>query len=256
MRTVRLSFGIFALTSLFLGGCSAPSFSGLFDYSNSSSDQAPKNLASKALLRSPLANPEFVVSSGKSPLPIVPLNITPEVRKEIARYTTRNRGCITNSLNNRKPHHDLMKEIFRDEGVPEELINVALLESQFNPRAKSPAGAKGMWQFMSGTGRLYGLTVKGNKDERTDPILSTIAAAKHLRDLYNEFNDWHLALAAYNAGPARVSKALEKSGADSFWELARSGALPQETLNFVPKFIASTIIMQQPKSFGFADAVG
>lgn len=254
MRTIRFSAIVFSVVTLFLGGCSAPSISGLFEY-NTPTDQAPKNLASKSLLRNPMAS-TTVVSTGKPPLPVVPLNITPEVRKEIARYTTRNRGCITNSINNRKQHHDLMKEIFRDEGIPEELINVALLESQFNPRAKSPAGAKGMWQFMSGTGRLYGLTVSGKKDERTDPILSTIAAAKHLRDLYKEFNDWHLALAAYNAGPARVSRALEKSGADTFWELARSGALPQETLNFVPKFIASTIIMQRPQSFGFADSVG
>ena len=254
MRLLRCSIWLLALATLSLSGCSAPSLSGVFDFSGS--NQAPKTLATKALARSPLATDDTLVSQGKSPLPIVPLNITPEVRKAIALYTTRNRGCIVNSLNNRKPHLDLMREIFRNEGVPEELINVALLESQFNPKAKSSMGAKGMWQFIAGTGRIYGLKVSKKNDERTDPILSTIAAAKHLRDLYNEFHDWHLALAAYNAGPARVSKAMERSGADSFWELAKSNALPQETLNFVPRFIASAIIMQQPGSFGFADPVG
>ncbi len=185
----------------------------------------------------------------KTALPVVPLNITPEVRREIARFTNSNRKSIERALEN--PYNELMKEVFRDEGIPEELINVALLESQFNPNARSPMGAKGIWQFMPSTGRLYGLKVGGGKDERTDPILSTIAAAKHLKDLYAKFGDWHLALAGYNAGPYRVSKAMKNTNATGFWELSRKGAIPKETSMFVPKFIASTIILQHPKRFGF-----
>lgn len=191
-----------------------------------------------------LAKSDIVTS-----LPIVPLNVTPEVRREIARFTESNRKSIEKALSN--PYLDLMKEVFRDEGVPEELINIALLESQFNPHARSPMGAKGIWQFMPQTGRLYGLQVSSGKDERSDPILSTIAAAKHLKDLYSKFGDWHLALAGYNAGPYRVSQAMKSSKAQNFWELSRKGLIPRETSIFVPKFIASTIILQHPEKFGF-----
>lgn len=211
-----------------------------------------------SLPRAPLSNLKREQHAAKvlakseiaSALPVVPLNITPEVRKQIAWFTSSNRKSIERALDN--PYNELMREVFRDEGVPEELINVALLESQFNPQARSPMGAKGIWQFMPSTGRLYGLHVGPSKDERTDPILSTIAAAKHLKDLYAKFGDWHLALAGYNAGPYRVSRAMKSTNADDFWELSRSGAIPRETSNFVPKFIASTIILQHPEKFGFA----
>jgi membrane-bound lytic murein transglycosylase D len=99
---------------------------------------------------------------------------------------------------------------------------------------------------------MYGLHVGPSKDERTDPILSTIAAAKHLKDLYAQFGDWHLALAGYNAGPQSVLQAMKSTNSDDFWELSRRGAIPRETSNFVPKFIASTIILQHPEKFGFA----
>lgn len=186
-------------------------------------------------------------------LPKVPLVVTPEVKKEMNSYLSKNRASIELAMKNREPHLDLMREIFRDEGVPEELINVALLESKFDPTAKSPAGAKGMWQFMKGTAKLYGLEVGMFEDQRKDPVLSTVAAARHLKDLYGQFRDWYLALAAYNAGPASITRAMRNAGAEDFWALARSKSLKSETAQFVPKFIASAIILNNPSDYGFED---
>lgn len=238
--------------TILLTGCSVVDHAWLSDSASNSDKYArsefPKLISQHNADEVPGAV-KVVKSDGR--LPIVPLNITPEVRREIKRYTSQNRKCIENALNNRKQHYDLMGQIFKNEGVPEELINVAMLESQFNPQAKSPAGARGMWQFMAGTGRLYGLKVSKKQDDRLNPLLSTIAAAKHLKDLYNDFGDWHLALAAYNAGPNKIKKSLEKTGTDTFWEISRKGELSKETQDFVPRFIASALIMGQPEQFGF-----
>jgi len=188
-------------------------------------------------------------------LPKVPLVLTPEVKKEMNAYLSKNRACIELAMRNREEHLDTMREIFRDEGVPEELINVALLESKFDPTAKSPAGAKGMWQFMKGTAKIYGLEVGMFEDQRKDPVLSTLAAARHLKDLYGQFRDWYLALAAYNAGPASIDKAMKRARAEDFWQLVRTNSLNSETAAFVPKFIASAIILNNPSDYGFGDEV-
>ncbi|HXE76258.1 MAG TPA: lytic transglycosylase domain-containing protein [Candidatus Xenobia bacterium] len=128
-----------------------------------------------------------------------------------------------------------LSESFEAEGVPVELLAVGWVESRFNPRALSPRGARGAWQFMPETARRYGLQVDARRDERTDFTLSTRAAARHLADLYRQFGDWPLVLAAYNAGAGRVERALARSGRRDFFELRPW--LPAETREFVPSVL-------------------
>jgi membrane-bound lytic murein transglycosylase D len=166
---------------------------------------------------------------------------------------TKDRGTVVQVLEKHSEHADALSKVFEGEGVPAELLTVAAVESGFNPVAKSPAGARGMWQFMSTTARSYGLKVSPRKDERLDPELSTVAAAKHLRSLFLTFNDWNLALAAYNAGAGAINRAVARHGESDFWEISRSGSISGETRRFVPKVIALSMIVQDPEKFGFND---
>jgi membrane-bound lytic murein transglycosylase D len=128
--------------------------------------------------------------------------------------------------------------ILRAHGLPEELIAVVAVESGFRPSVLSPKGARGLWQLMPETARRYGLAVGREADERLDPLKSTHAAARYLSDLYAQFADWPLALAAYNAGEQRVERALSRMGARDFWTLARHAALPKETRAYVPAVLS------------------
>jgi membrane-bound lytic murein transglycosylase D len=148
-------------------------------------------------------------------------------------------------------YRPMMERILKEEGVPLDLIYLAQAESAFLPRAVSRAKARGMWQFISSRGKEYGLRQTWWVDERSDPEKSTRAAARHLKDLYEEFNDWYLAMAAYNAGPYRVEQALKKAKATTFWQLADKRALPKETINYVPTILAFAIIGNKPESYGF-----
>ncbi|NMC61947.1 MAG: lytic transglycosylase domain-containing protein [SAR324 cluster bacterium] len=176
-------------------------------------------------------------------LPDVQLLMTPEVEKEM-RLFVRDRGSLRLGLRNRKRYLKMMKEVFRDEGVPSRLINLAFVESKYQAAAESSAGAVGVWQFMKDTAVLYGLEINFSEDQRKDPILSTIAAARYLYDLYVRFNDWYLALAAYNRGPSAIEDAMRRTGAKTFFELARSGSLCSETRRYVYKFLAISIILE------------
>jgi soluble lytic murein transglycosylase-like protein len=129
------------------------------------------------------------------------------------------------------------RKIFAEQDVPSELLVIAGVESRFNARALSPKGALGLWQFMPGTARRYGLRVDLQSDERVDPEKETRAAARYLRDLHLRFGDWLLALAAYNAGEDAVQSAIERSGATDFWSLRSRRLLPQETRNYVPSVL-------------------
>jgi membrane-bound lytic murein transglycosylase D len=147
----------------------------------------------------------------------------------------------------------MIKGILRDEGVPEDLAYLVLIESGFNPRARSPRGATGLWQFMRGTGRRYGLRIDRWVDERRDPEKSTHAAARYLRDLHTIFNSWELAIAAYNAGDARISKGLRRRKVESFWELCRYPDLKRENKDFLPKFAAALKIAKDPEGHGYSN---
>ena len=143
----------------------------------------------------------------------------------------------------------MIRAKFSAAGLPTEIAYLPLIESAFSVKAYSRARAHGMWQFMSATGRYYGLEVGSLVDERRDPVRSTEAAVAYMADLYGEFNDWYLALAAYNSGAGNVRRAIRKSGSQDFWTLKQY--LPRETRNYVPAFIASVIIAKDPTQWGF-----
>ncbi len=146
----------------------------------------------------------------------------------------------------------MILDVFRQKGLPEELVFISMIESGFNPVAVSRAGAKGLWQFMAPTARRYGLRVDRWLDERLDPEKSTVAAANYLKDLYTIFGSWELSQAAYNAGEMKVLRAIKGTGTRDFWSLTQSRLLRDETKNFVPAIHAVTIIGQEPEQYGFA----
>ena len=207
--------------------------------------------ANETLLKPTKRNPTQLTLQSTRILPKPEFGVTPEVQEELDRLMTRERGTVLRILDENAHHYEATKKVFEGQGVPTELLSVAAVESGFNPRAASPAGARGMWQFMKSTARLYGLKVGKKQDDRLDPKLSTMAAAKHLRDLFVNFQDWHLALAAYNAGSGAVNRVMTSEGESDFWELSRSGRFPRETRKFVPRVIALSLIFSDPSRYGF-----
>jgi membrane-bound lytic murein transglycosylase D len=182
----------------------------------------------------------------------LPIEINDRVLGFLEYYTTgRGRGTIEVGLERVGKYQPMIEGILKDEAVPLDLIYLAQAESAFLPRALSRAKAKGMWQFIPSRGKEYGLRQTWWLDERSDPEKSTRAAARHLKDLYEEFGDWYLAMAAYNAGPARVQRALDRTRSDNFWSLAEKRALPKETINYIPNILALTIIGKNPEKYGF-----
>jgi membrane-bound lytic murein transglycosylase D len=157
-------------------------------------------------------------------------------------------------LSNFQTYQETLTRILQQEGMPSGLLSVALVESGFHPFATSPKGAKGIWQFMPDTARRYGLRVESNIDYRTNPEFSTKAAAQYLRDLYRQFGDWKLALAAYNAGENRIQRIINKTKLYSFDELATGGYLPRETANYVPAVMSlwpnfgKPLLLSQPEN--------
>ncbi len=147
-------------------------------------------------------------------------------------------------------YQPIIVESLRKEGLPQDLIYLAGAESAYHPRALSHASAKGMWQFVLARAEQYGLKKDRWVDEREDPAKSTQAAARHLKDLYQMFGDWYLALAAYDSGPVTIQKAVEKTGYADYWTLRRLGALPKETENYVPIFLATAFVAKNPGAFG------
>ena len=148
-------------------------------------------------------------------------------------------------------YQDMILEQLREKVLPEDLIWVAMIESGFDPRAKSPAGAMGLWQFMKPTGEVYGLEVTPYVDMRRDPVAATVAATHHLRDLYQRFGTWDLALAAYNMGYEQLMAAIDQVGSTDFNELARQHALPDETASYVPKIVAAALVANNLERYGF-----
>jgi membrane-bound lytic murein transglycosylase D len=149
------------------------------------------------------------------------------------------------------PYLPAIREAFAAEGIPTELAYVALVESEFRSHAVSGAKAKGFWQFMPATGRRFGLAQDSWVDERSDTEKATRAAAQYLRHLHEVFEDWNLALAAYNAGEGRVRRAIRRHGTSDFWELSRARALPRETRDYVPRVQAAILMANAPERYGF-----
>jgi membrane-bound lytic murein transglycosylase D len=163
--------------------------------------------------------------------------------------TERGHKVLMGGLRRSGRYRPLVQRILDDEGVPQELIYLAQVESGFLPRARSNKQAVGMWQFVQFRGRQYGLMQTPGTDDRLDPEKATRAAARHLHDLYAMFGDWYLAMAAYNCGPGCVQRAVERTGYADFWELRRLNVLPKETANYVPVIVALTIMAKNPKDY-------
>jgi membrane-bound lytic murein transglycosylase D len=165
--------------------------------------------------------------------------------------TERGRGMFETWLKRSGRFQELIQTELRDHRLPEDLMWVAMIESGFDPRAKSPAGAVGLWQFMPATGGVYGLEQDHYIDQRKNPRLATKAAVHHLRDLYQRFGGWDLALAAYNMGYEQLLDAIDQYGTADFNELARQQAIPKETASYVPKITAAAIVANNLEHFGF-----
>lgn len=185
----------------------------------------------------------------------LPLMINDQVASFISYFSTRGRGTIERALIRSGRYREMIERIFKEEGVPQDLIYLAQAESGFHPLALSRVGARGMWQFMASRASGYGLSRNWWVDERQDPEKATRAAARHLKDLYNQFGDWYLAMAAYNSGPGNVQRAVQRTGYADFWELYRRNVLPQETRNYVPIILAMTIMAKNPEQYGLEHVV-
>jgi membrane-bound lytic murein transglycosylase D len=190
---------------------------------------------------------EQELATTKSDLPLV---LNDAVAAYINYFSSKGRGFLEHGYIRSGRYRDMILRTLQAEGVPQDLIYLAQAESGFHPLALSRAGARGMWQFMAGRGTQYGLARNWWIDERQDPQKATQAAARHLKDLYNEFGDWYLAMAAYNSGPGTVQHAVERTGYADYWELYRRGVLPAETRNYVPIILAITIMSKNPAQYG------
>lgn len=192
-----------------------------------------------------------IEAAGRSVSFDVPIVVNESVLDAVAYYQFRTPKAFAAALQRSGRYLPLMRSILRENGIPEDIVYLAMIESAFKSQAHSRAAAKGYWQFISGTGRRYGLKTTRDMDERSDPVKSTRAAAAYLRDLYEMFGDWYLAMAAYNAGEGRVLRGLQRTGARDYWELREARALHRETRDYVPFFIASALIAKDPARFGF-----
>jgi membrane-bound lytic murein transglycosylase D len=191
------------------------------------------------------ATPPAPIASPMSEFPIV---MNPRVKVALKYLQTHRSAAIAQAFWRARRYAGMMRTVFREHGLPEELVNLAFVESDVNPRATSPAMAAGIWQFVPSTARSYGMRTTAAVDERRDPEKSTRAAAEHLKSLYVRFRSWPLALAAYNAGSTTVQRSMDRQQTRDFWKLR----LPNETKRFVPKFMAMTIIARDPTRYGFS----
>ncbi len=177
-----------------------------------------------------------------------------KVQYYIDYFTGPGRNAFSRWLERTTRYLPYMQEVFAAQGLPRDLVYLSIVESGLNPKAYSWAHASGPWQFIPSTGKIFGLEADYWWDERRDFEKSTQAAALFLKELYGLFNnDWYLAVAAYNAGPGAVARAIERSGDNDFWTLAHNAYLPQETRNYIPKLLAVLLIAKQPEKYGFTN---
>jgi membrane-bound lytic murein transglycosylase D len=193
---------------------------------------------------------EAITSDREHPQYDIPIVINEPVLRLLAAFQGKFAGVISRGLSRSGRYMPLIHRVFEEEGLPKDLAQVALIESSFLTNARSPMQAHGIWQFMPRTGRQYGLSSNAIVDERSDPEKSTRAAAKHLSYLYELFGDWYLAMAAYNAGEGKIIRAMQRTGAKDFWQLAATGAIRPQTVNYVPAVIAATLIAHNPLHYG------
>ncbi len=181
----------------------------------------------------------------------LPVVMNDRVKRSIVYFQTVAKDAFRKYLARSKRYTPMMKRILAEYGLPQDLIYLCLVESGFNPNAYSWARAMGLWQFISSTGRLYNLKRNWWIDERKDPVKSTHAACRFLKDLYEKFGNWELAMAAYNGGPGRVSRTIKKQKTNDFWKMK----LRRQTMDYVPLIYAAAIIAKNPEKYGFTDIV-
>ena len=180
-----------------------------------------------------------------------PVTVNRQVQYYLDFFTGKHRDHFGTWLSRSGRYLPMIQENLREAGLPEDLAYLAMIESGFNERAYSRARAVGVWQFIKGTGKNYGLKIDSYVDERRDPIKATQAAVSYLSDLYEEFGSWYLAVAAYNAGEGKIRRAIKKYNTTDFWEIAQGKYLKLETKRYVPKLIAAIIIAKEPEKYGF-----
>ena len=181
----------------------------------------------------------------------IPMSYNEKVLAWVDYYSSRHRDRFLPGLVRSGRYLPMIRRIFAEEGIPQDLAFMAHVESAYKPNAYSRSHAKGIFQFIASTGRRYGLRNDYWVDERSDPEKATRAAAAYLKDLYAMFGDWYLAMAAYNAGEGRISRAMAATGAKDFWTLALTSHIHTETKNYVPAILAATLISKDPGKYGF-----
>ncbi len=182
----------------------------------------------------------------------VPMELNHQVLSNIDYFLNDGRGFITRSLSRGSKYLPMMKAIFRQKGLPEDLVYLALIESGFKNDAVSRASAVGPWQFIAATARSYGLTINEWVDERRDPVKSTFAAADYLSALHDIFSSWPLAIAAYNSGEGKIIKGMKNYGLSNFWDMSEEDLLAEETKLYVPRFLAAAFIAKDPAAYGLS----
>ena len=181
----------------------------------------------------------------------IPIVINAKVEYFIQYFQTAGKNIFSNWLARSEKYIPFMKNLLKENGLPEDLVYLALIESGFNPYAYSRRKASGPWQFIYLTGKRYGLKVNWWVDERRDPEKSTVAAAKYLKNLYDMFECWYLAAAGYNAGERKIVNAIKRYRTEDFWELTKYRYLKRETKDYVPQIIAAALIAKDPEKYGF-----
>ena len=181
----------------------------------------------------------------------IPIVINARVEQFIQYFQTTGRKIFTNWLARSERYIPFMRNLLKENGLPEDLVYMALIESGFNPNAYSRRKASGPWQFIYLTGKRYGLRANWWVDERRDPEKSTIAAAKYLKDLYDMFECWYLAAAGFNAGERKIANAMKRYRTEDFWELTKYRYLKRETKDYVPQMIAAALVAKDPEKYGF-----
>ncbi|MGC2088015.1 MAG: lytic transglycosylase domain-containing protein, partial [Candidatus Acidiferrales bacterium] len=202
----------------------------------------------------PASDPRLAATAEKELITVphdLPLTLNPSVLQYLSFFASpRGREIVEMGLERAGRYRAMIESTLKKEGLPQDLIYLAQAESAFKPRAVSSKGARGIWQFMPYSGEEYGLHRTYYVDQRDDPAAATEAAAETLRDLYQSFGDWYLAMAAYNSGPMNVTRAVERTGYADFWNLQKMNALPEQTKNYVPIILALTLVAKDPGLYG------
>jgi membrane-bound lytic murein transglycosylase D len=251
-QSLVLSVTVLSLLSSTLVGCAhgvkitqAPQHASADGRALSSSDE--QSIIKEA------PGPQADLNDSGSDLNAIPIEVNRMVLMWIDYFQGQGRPHMERYLSRSTRYMPIMKDILKKEGLPEDLIYIALIESGFSSTAHSSASAVGYWQFIRGTGKRYNLAIDSFVDERRDFVKSTQAAADYFKGLYNLFGAWYLAIASYNVGENRVKNLVMKYHTRDFWKLARENKLPEETINYVPKFLAARLIAKEPEKYGFTD---